>query len=91
MGTARARIHRRQLATIVLVACALTPVFNILTAGATWREAFQGVIDAVLVSLAVGGYLLFLRDGRRCARGSAGSASGATWPSAAPSSWRCSW
>jgi class 3 adenylate cyclase len=65
VGTARARIHRRQLATIVLVACALTPVFNVLTAGASWREAFQGVIDAVLVSLAVGGYLLFLRDGRR--------------------------
>ena len=65
MGTARARIHRRQLATIVLVACALTPVFNVLTAEPSWRQAFQGVIDAVLVSLAVGGYLLFLRDGRR--------------------------
>jgi len=65
VGTARARIHRRQLATIVLVACALTPVFNVLTAEPSWRQAFQGVIDAVLVSLAVGGYLLFLRDGRR--------------------------
>ena len=65
MGTARARIHRRQLATIVLVACTLTPVFNVLTAEPSWRQAFQGVIDAVLVSLAVGGYLLFLRDGRR--------------------------
>jgi adenylate cyclase len=64
VGTARSRIRRRQLATIVLVACAITPVFNLLTAEATWREAIQGFVDAVLISLAVGGYLLFLRDGR---------------------------
>jgi hypothetical protein len=62
--TAPARIRRRQLATIVLVACALTPLFNVLTAEASWREAIQGLVDAVLISLAVGGYLLFVRDGR---------------------------
>jgi adenylate cyclase len=64
VGTARARIRRRQLATVVLVAGAITPVFNILTAEASVREAIQGLLDAVLISLAVGGYLLFIRDGR---------------------------
>jgi adenylate cyclase len=63
-GTARARIRRRQLATIVLVACAITPVFNILTSEASFRQAVQGLLDALLISLPVGGYLLFLREGR---------------------------
>ena len=63
MGTAHARIRRRQLATIVLVACAITPVFNVLTSEASVHEAVQGLVDAVLIALGVGGYLLFLRDG----------------------------
>jgi adenylate cyclase len=63
MATARARIRRRQLATIVLAACAITPVFNILTSRASLGEAVQGVVDAVLISLLVGGYFLFVRDG----------------------------
>ena len=63
VGTARARIRRRQLATIVLVACVITPVFNLLTSEASLRQALQGLLDAVLISLAVGGYLLFVRDG----------------------------
>src|SRR4029450_7591403 len=37
MATARARIRRRQLATSVLAACALTPVFNILNSRAPPR------------------------------------------------------
>jgi adenylate cyclase len=61
--TARARIRRRQLATIVLVACAITPVFNVLTSEASLRQAIQGLVDAALISVAVGGYLLFVRDG----------------------------
>jgi class 3 adenylate cyclase len=61
--TARARIRRRQLATIVLVACVITPVFNLLTSAASLREAVQGLVDAALISVAVGGYLLFVRDG----------------------------
>ena len=64
MGTARARIRRRQLATIVLVACVITPVFNVLTSAASVHQAVQGLVDAVLIALGVGGYLLFLRDGR---------------------------
>ena len=41
----------------------ITPVFNVLTEEPSLRQALQGLIDAVLVTLAVGGYLLFLRDG----------------------------
>jgi class 3 adenylate cyclase len=63
MGTARARIRRRQLAAIVLVACAITPVFNFVTGESSLRAAIQGVVDAGLVSVLVGGYLLFIRDG----------------------------
>jgi adenylate cyclase len=64
VGTARARIRRRQLGTIVLVTCVITPVFNVLTSEASLRSAIQGVVDAGLISLLVAGYLLFLRDGR---------------------------
>ena len=64
MGTARARIRRRQLVAIVLVACAITPVFNVLTSQASLRSAIQGLVDAVLITLLVGGYLMFVRDGR---------------------------
>jgi len=63
VGTARARIRRRQLAAIILVACAVTPVFNVLTSEASLGSAIQGLIDAVLISLLVGGYLMFVRDG----------------------------
>jgi hypothetical protein len=63
MGTARARIRRRQLAAVVLVASAITPVFNILTGESSGRAVIQGVVDASLVSTLVGGYLLFVRDG----------------------------
>lgn len=63
MGTARARIRRRQLVAIVFVACAITPVFNVLTSRASLAEAVQGLVDAVLISLLVGGYFLFVRDG----------------------------
>jgi adenylate cyclase len=64
MGTARARIHRRQLAGVMLAAAAITPFFNLLTSRASVAEAVQGVVDAVLVSFLAGGYLLFVRDGR---------------------------
>ncbi len=64
MGTARARIRRRQLAAVVLVACAITPVFNVLTSEASVRSAVQGLVDAVLITLLVAGYLMFIRDGR---------------------------
>jgi len=60
--TARARIRRRQLATVVLVACIITPVFNLLTSRMSLAEAIQGLVDAVIVSVTVGGYLLLVRD-----------------------------
>src|SRR6266536_2489014 len=63
MGAARARIRRRQLAAVVLVVCAITPVFNILTGESSLRAVIQGAVDASLVSMLVGGYLLFVRDG----------------------------
>jgi adenylate cyclase len=64
MGTARARIHRRQLAGVMLAAATITPFFNLLTSRASVAEAVQGFVDAVLVSLLTGGYLIFVRDGR---------------------------
>jgi adenylate cyclase len=63
MGTARARVRRRQLVAIILVTSAITPVFNVLTSQASLGSALQGVIDAVRISLLVGGYLMFVRDG----------------------------
>jgi adenylate cyclase len=38
-------------------------VFNVLTDTPTWRNALQGVVDGVIVTVLVGGYLLFLREG----------------------------
>jgi class 3 adenylate cyclase len=63
-GSRRARIQLRQLAAIALLACTVTPVFNVLTSEATLRAAAQGAIDGLLVSALVGSYLLFVRDGR---------------------------
>src|SRR4029450_2103825 len=51
-------------AAIVLVACAITPVFNFVTGESSLRAAILGVVDAGLVSMLVGGYLLFIRDGQ---------------------------
>jgi len=59
----RARARWRQLAAIVFVACAITPFFNLLTAGVSVREAVQGVVDALIISALAGGYLLYVRDG----------------------------
>ena len=39
------------------------PFFNLLTSEASLRQAVQGLVDAVLISLTVGGYLLYVRDG----------------------------
>jgi adenylate cyclase len=65
MGISHTRIRRqgRQLAAIMAVTCAIVPVFAILTGGAPVRAAVQGLVDAVLVTLLVGGYLIFVRDG----------------------------
>ena len=62
-GSARARIQRRQLAAVVLVACVIVPIFNVLTDRATAGAAIQGLVDGILIPLLVGGYLLFVRDG----------------------------
>jgi adenylate cyclase len=47
----------------MLVACILTPIFNVLTVERSGRQAIQGLVDAVLLSVLVGGYLLFVREG----------------------------
>jgi adenylate cyclase len=59
----RTRIQLRQLAAIAAVACVVTPVFNVLTSAPTLRSAVQGVIDGVLITGLVGGYVQFVRDG----------------------------
>jgi adenylate cyclase len=66
MGIAHTRVQkqRRQLTAIMAVACAIVPVFNVLTSEASLRSAMQGLVDAVLITLLVGGYLIFVRDGR---------------------------
>lgn len=46
-----------------MVACVITPVFNLLTAAVSVRQAVQGVVDALIISLLVGGYLIYVRDG----------------------------
>jgi len=62
-GDSRARIQLRQVGVIMLVVCAVTPVFNVLTSAPTLRSAVQGVVDGVLVTGLVGGYLQLVRDG----------------------------
>src|SRR5436190_24381205 len=37
VGTARARIRIRQVATVMLIACMITPIFNLLTSEASLR------------------------------------------------------
>src|SRR6266568_8098295 len=63
VGTARARIRIRQVATVMLIACMITPIFNLLTSEASLRSAIQGVFDGAFISLLVAGYLMFIRDG----------------------------
>jgi adenylate cyclase len=62
-GGRRARIQLRQLGIITVLVCAVTPVFNVLTSAPTLRSAIQGVVDGVLISGLVGGYVQFVRDG----------------------------
>jgi adenylate cyclase len=62
-GSARRRIQRRQLAGVLLVVAVVTPIFNVLTDEPRLAVALQGLIDAVLITGLVGGYLLFVRDG----------------------------
>jgi len=47
----------------MLVACVVTPVFNVLTNRATLGSAIQGVVDGIVIPALVGGYLMFVRDG----------------------------
>jgi len=48
---------------VVVVACVAGPLFNLLTDEAASSAAAQGAIDALLISLVVGSYALFVRDG----------------------------
>jgi adenylate cyclase len=49
---------------VTVVVCAITPVFNVVTSEASLRAALQGLVDAPLITLLVGGFLMFVRDGR---------------------------
>jgi len=48
VATARARLRRRQLAWVIVVAAVLVPAFNLLTVGVAVRPAVQGLVDGVL-------------------------------------------
>jgi adenylate cyclase len=63
VATACVRLRRRQLAWVILVAAVFVPAFNLLTVDVAVRPAVQGLVDAIIIPLLVGGYLLFLRDG----------------------------
>jgi adenylate cyclase len=63
MADLRTRRQLRTLALAVVLACLVTPLFNALTDPDPRGSMGQGAVDALLVSLAVGGYLLFVRDG----------------------------
>lgn len=62
-GSARSRIQRRQLAVVALFVSVVAPIFNVLTGEATLANALQGVVDAIVIALLAGSYLLFVRDG----------------------------
>ena len=62
--TSATRRRLKQLFGIMAVVCAITPVFNILTDTVSFRAAAQGVIDGAIVTVLVGGFLLFVRGGR---------------------------
>ena len=64
VGTARRRIHLHQLAGVIVVACVITPVFNVLTSEPSVRSAVQGLVDAVIIPILVTGYLRFVREDR---------------------------
>lgn len=63
MPSARLRTRLRQLAVIAVVTCSITPIFNVLTSEFSLHELIQGLVDPLIITLMVGGYLLFLRDG----------------------------
>jgi adenylate cyclase len=64
VGPARTRTQWRQLAVIVAIVSVMTPIFNVLTDQASLRAIVQGLVDAPLITLLVGGYLMFVRNGR---------------------------
>jgi adenylate cyclase len=63
MATARTRRRMRQVGRVALLAGTVTPFFNLLTSQVSLINVVQGAFDGVFVSLLVGGYLLFIRDG----------------------------
>ncbi|HEU5194038.1 MAG TPA: adenylate/guanylate cyclase domain-containing protein [Methylomirabilota bacterium] len=64
MASARDRLYWRQLWRVTLLVAVLAPIFNFVTSAPSFHEIVQGVVDAVLVSVLVTGYLFYLRDGR---------------------------
>ena len=52
----------RILGVIVGIACAVTPLFNLLTTGIP-VSMLQGLLDGFIISSVVGGYVLFVQEG----------------------------
>jgi adenylate cyclase len=61
--TTRARTQLRVMSVVVFLACVLTPAFNMLTNEVSIDSALQGLVDALLVSVALSAYIIFVRDG----------------------------
>ncbi len=59
--TAWTRSRLKSMGVIVLIAVTVTPMFNWATDG--FRSIGQGILDALLISIASTGYLFFVRDG----------------------------
>jgi adenylate cyclase len=58
----------RTLGWVLLVVCAVAPIFNLITTEFTLGDAVQGLVDGLLITALCGGWLLFLRDGLLRAR-----------------------
>src|SRR5215470_20312919 len=63
VGPARTRTQWRQFAVMVAIVSVITPVFNALSDEVSLRAVVQGLVDAPLIALLVGGYLMFVRNG----------------------------
>jgi len=60
--SARSRMQLRAMAAIVLLACVVTPMFNLATDEVSLGSAIQGFVDALLVSAVLATYILFIRE-----------------------------
>ena len=51
------------MGAVVALACVLGPAFNVLTDEVSLDAALQGLLDGLLISVVLSGYVVFVRDG----------------------------